>query len=270
VRVDYYVSQRATAVGVDPRFSARLRLRRGLRLLPATGLVHQPPSFVVPVPGFRPSGLATGLQRSWQSSLALEADLPLSVTGRLTAFRNAFFDLTDPLSIARSVDDEAAIDTRSLGSSYGAELLLRRPMSRRIGGFVSYTLSRNTRSFGHQRTVAAFDRTHVLNAALSYDLGRRWRAGTRLLFYSGVPAAPVGQGEFLPREPDRTRPFYRIDLRLEKRWLIAERAWIAVVMEVLSATGHREVIDVECNATRCTPVYIGPITIPNLGVEGGF
>jgi hypothetical protein len=195
----------------------------------------------------------------------------LDVSGRLTAFRSAFFDLTDPISTARDEDrDDDAIDARSLGSSLGVEVSLRRPLTRRVGGLVSYTLSRNVRSFERTRTVAAFDRTHVLNAALSYDLGRRWRAGTRLIFYTGVPATPLRDSDDYPQSAGRTRPFSRLDLRLEKRWTIAERVWLALVLELFNSFAHREVIDVECDEDGCRQRTIGPITVPSIGVEGGF
>ena len=32
-----------------------------------------------------------------------------------------------------------------------------------------------------------FDRTHVLNVAVAYDLGRNWSAGARVIFYTGLP-----------------------------------------------------------------------------------
>jgi hypothetical protein len=34
----------------------------------------------------------------------------------------------------------------------------------------------------------------VANAALAYDLGRNWRAGTRLVFYTGTPVINRTQG----------------------------------------------------------------------------
>ena len=50
-----------------------------------------------PPPAGLHDGPDGGLQRSWQSSIGVEADLPWDVTGTLTLFRNAFFDMTDAL-----------------------------------------------------------------------------------------------------------------------------------------------------------------------------
>ena len=76
------------------------------------------------------------------------------------------------------------------------ELLVRRSLAKRLTGWVSYTLSRSRRqenfitpSGGDALTTVPsdYDRTHVLNAVLAADLGRHWRAGARVVFYSGVP-----------------------------------------------------------------------------------
>src|SRR6185436_17264852 len=97
---------------------------------------------------------------------------------------NAFFDMTD---VGGTSDETGKLDDRSQGSAVGLELMLRRPMTKKLGGFVSYTLSQSLRSIGRSEFPSQFDRTHVANLALGYDLGRRWRAGTRIVFYSGVP-----------------------------------------------------------------------------------
>jgi hypothetical protein len=103
-----------------------------------------------------------------------------------------------------------------------------------------------------------------VNLALGYDLGRNWRAGTRVVFYTGMPMLPKNNGtipDLRPEHPDRTDPFFRVDLRLEKRWNLSQTTWLAFVVEMLNATLSKEQIGEE---------MIGPITIPSLGVEAGF
>lgn len=271
LRIDYYHSNGASAVGVDPRLALRYAVLPALRLVPTIGIAHQPPSFVVPVPGFAIAGLPGGLQRSVQSSFGAEFDLPLDLTGRVTVFNNALFNLSDPIAIARGGIVDEPFDARVIGSSKGLEVFVRRPIGNRIGGFLSYTLSRTTRSYRTETFAAAFDRTHVLNGAVSYDLGRRWRAGTRLVFYTGFPATGFGSEAPVRSDAGRTLPFYRLDARLEKRWRIGERGFVALVFEWLNATLRKEVVDIQCDGYRgCQPVVIGPVTIPSIGVEGGL
>ncbi len=83
-----------------------------------------------------------------------------------------------------------AIEVRTLGASYGLELYVKKKLTSRVGGFLSYTLSRSTRAVGDQSFVASFDRTHVANAALAFDVGKGVRAGARVVFYTGLPKAP--------------------------------------------------------------------------------
>jgi hypothetical protein len=158
------------------------------------------------------------------------------------------------------------LEARTSGNSYGLELFLKRKLTSNLGGFLSYTLSHATRSYGNRVYTASFDRTHVLNAALAYNLGRNWRAGTRLVFYTGLPKAPD------PTDPDSTRlpPFFRVDLRLEKRWDLGKKWWISFVAEWMNATLSKEAISTTCNLQGCQAQEIGPVTIPSLGVEGGF
>jgi hypothetical protein len=158
-----------------------------------------------------------------------------------------------------------ALETRSTGNAYGLELYLKRKLTHRLGGFLSYTLSRSTRLANGQAFVASFDRTHVLTGALAFDLGRAWRAGTRVTFYTGLPKAPD------PTDGStRLSPFFRLDLRLEKRWPLGPRAWISFVAEWMNATLSKEAVGTSCTLNGCQETLVGPITIPSLGVEGGF
>lgn len=276
LRLDYFAFGGVTALSADPRLALSVRANDDVRILSTVGVAHQPPSFVVAIPGLAVRGEHEGLQRSLQQSLGIEVDLPHDVKSGVTLFQNTFFNATDPLAVLRSAEARRfSVLDRTMGSARGVEVHFQRPITHRIGGFVSYTLSRSERVLGRERFVSAFDRTHVLQAAVSHDLGRRWRAGTRVVFYSGVPAAklaPSGvEKSFQPEDPGRTLPFFRVDLRLEKRWIIAERGWVALVFEVLNTLARREVVDVQCNALRrCEPIEIGPIIIPSIGVEGGF
>jgi hypothetical protein len=139
----------------------------------------------------------------------------------------------------------------------------------------------------------------VLHVAAAYDLGWRWRAGARGTFYTGSPstvqvgnryagAAPpqpdTGPGmdptpapmpapmiEEPPPRHRRAPPFYRLDIRFEKRWPRGtDGAWISFVFEVLNTTLNKETVSYECDETDCRAEKIGPVTIPSIGLEGAF
>lgn len=270
LRFDTYASSGALACSFEPRVSATFRVSENFSLKNALGLAAQPPSFVVPVAGFEIGGLPGGLQRSLQSSAGAEYRLPDAMKLSLTFFHNAFFNMTDVLSLARldGAEEELRLDTRTRGQAYGMELMFHRDLTRRLGGFLSYTLSRSQRYTSYGRIAAAFDRTHVLNAVLAYDLGQRWRAGGRLVFYTGNPELSFANLQTERRLP----PFHRVDLRLEKRWPIGDSgAFWALVLEVLNTTLSREVVARECGADGdCDDQAIGPITIPSIAFEGRF
>ena len=271
VRADVYTQGSTSAVGIDPRISARFKITDNFRILHAYGIAHQPPSFVIPIPGVSPATLDQGLQRSFQTSAGVEVDLPLKFTVTATVFNNVYLDMTDALGTSsgdfESLNDE--LERRSLGSGRGLELHLRRPFTERLGGYLSYTLSRSTRSIGNEEFLATFDRTHVADGAVSYDLGRRWRAGTRAIVYSGIPTLTPSTGFIVgPRRGSagRSPPFYRVDLRLEKQWIVFQKGWISLVFEVMNVTLSTETFEVDTGQNQT----IGPITIPSIGVEGGF
>ena len=273
VRMDLFNSGNRVALGVDPRISARYELGKRTSLVHGLALAHQAPSFVVPIPGLKPS-LAGGLQTAVQHSVGISFPLPADFSASATVFQNVFFNMTDYISIAQLEDtsgngNQNVTETRTTGHAFGAELMVRRSLARNLGGFLSYTLSRSVRSAGRLQGPATTDRTHVLNLAASYNLGRNWRMGGRWLLYSGIPAH-VAYLE-AAQSPPRTPPFWRLDFKLQKRWyIVPPHVWWGLVFEVLNTTLNKEVVNGSCNAYRCKFEGIGPVTIPSIGAEGAF
>jgi TonB family protein len=301
---------RTVVPAVSPRLSARITLTRGLSWLSNLGLSHQYPSLRVgeipapflTVPGF-PFGVRR-LQTAAQASSGFELGLPAQITATATGFYTRFTGLTDltascfqdeggvtvggPLQPGEQVPPYVCPNNRPVsGRAYGLELLLRTPVSERLSGWLSYTLSRSTRD-AHFATreggdtvesvPSEFDRTHVFNASLSYDLGRRWRAGGRFLFYTGTPYSALdGAWPVPPFNAYRNPAFYRVDFRLEKRWRLGQTGSIAWVLEGQNLTLRKEVtgLGTDCEGMgtpqggtlTCEQSTVGPITIPSTGVE---
>src|SRR5690606_3015133 len=97
-----------------------------LAWLSGFGLSHQLPSYRVFVPGGDASVLEQGVQHAYQATQGLEAALPSAMYWRGTVFYSRLE--------ARELDVS--------GRNYGLELFLRRDFAQRLGGFLSYTLSR--------------------------------------------------------------------------------------------------------------------------------
>jgi len=86
---------------------------------------------------------------------------------------------------------------------------------------------------------------------------------------SGLGIGGLGDGQ-VALTGERLPPFFRADLRLEKRWKLIDGAWLAAVGEVINATLSREDMPTNCRARGCEIRNIGPVTLPSLGIEGGF
>ncbi|MDB4944919.1 MAG: tonB family protein [Labilithrix sp.] len=288
VRLDVYGSDHARAVGIDPRLTARFFVNDKVRIVHAYGLVTQPPSTPIALPAATIARLEGGLQRAAQTSAGVEVDLPSDVSASVTAFHQAFYDLNDALGTSQveivDIEKSDALVGKTRGSAYGLEVGVRRKLSRRVGGFLSYTLSRSERHDGGRTYLSSYDRPHVLNLALSVDLGRHWRAGGRFVFYTGgpqYPEAPDYAGQRVGVPPSRAPDFVRLDARLEKRWSVGARGYVSFVVEALNATLSTETTGYRCQrqlpdpgsgrpAPQCYARTFGPVSIPSIGLEGGF
>ncbi len=105
VRLDVYASRGAALLAIDPRISASFAVHKRVTLEHTFGIARQPPSFVVPIPGFQLSDLEDGLQRSLQSSAGVIVRPGRSWQLNATAFHNVFLNLTDSLGSELARDD---------------------------------------------------------------------------------------------------------------------------------------------------------------------
>jgi TonB family protein len=269
LRADVYSSGGVLALGIDPRVSANFQISPALRLEHSLGILHQRPNFAAQVPGAQVADLTRGLQWALLASSGVRYRLPEDISASATVFRSGYFNALDPIGAGRDFTvDRTAIDRRSTISAVGLELMLTRPLSLRLGGFLSYTLSRSTVSLDRIRSPSGFDRTHVLQAGLSYEVASRVRLGARGVFYTGIPELNLeGSPHF--ESARRGKPFFRLDLRAEKRFLIGRRGYLDVVAEVLNATSTREVVRLDCGEV-CRERTAGPVILPSVGIEAGF
>jgi TonB family protein len=261
VRGDFYEDNTAHKSDVDPRLTLRYKLAdRDLPdLVPGSddsatwlkaslGIYHQPPRFVLPLPGLDQMPLKYGLLRSYQSSLGAEVPMrekfELSVEGFFNYMDPTIFDLsTNSASVVTSanqtlvptsivmptMDGQELINrltTPEIGRAYGLEFLLRRKSTTGVFGWVSYTLSRSERYHPAVGSTPGFwapydyDRTHLVNVVAGLPLRRNWDIGVRLTYQSGKPTtttagynAAYGDGYF--------RFDFRVDKRaVYRRWLL--------------------------------------------------
>ncbi|HVR62568.1 MAG TPA: TonB family protein, partial [Polyangia bacterium] len=170
VRGDVFQDDTATKSSVDPRLTVRYRLfdrdlpdvapgsdDSAVWLKGSAGIYHQPPRFVLPVPGLDLMPLKYGLLRSYQTSLGTEiplaAKFQLSVEGFFNDMDPTIFDLSVnnatvvktannglvPINIFNPpMDGQEIVDrltTPQLGRAYGIEFLLRRQSKTGVFGW---------------------------------------------------------------------------------------------------------------------------------------
>ncbi|MBS0658945.1 MAG: TonB family protein [Verrucomicrobia bacterium] len=300
-RADLYGQGGTWIVALEPRLATRVRVARKVTWISTFGVAHQSPTFVVPVPGFDIATLRDGLQKAYQFAEGIEVELPEKVTVTTTAFYTGFLNLNDISSVCISLDDlnkDCRLDERVRGRAYGLELMLKRDLTQRLGGWLAYTLSRSERSVRGESFPSDFDRTHVLSAVLGVDLGRHWRFGGRFSYTSGRPVTlslrglgdqtgtnVTTPGELSGLDPStllngrlrrRLPAFMRLDVRLEKRWVYSDTKSLAFVVEWFNAFLAKEPVDYnKCRLDaslepKCELEEVGPVTIPSLGLEGTF
>ena len=118
VRADVYADATATKPAVDPRLTVRYRLfernlpdgepggdARAVWLKASAGIYHQPPRFVLPLPGLDLMPLKYGLLRSYQTSLG--AEIPLREKTSLSV--EGFFNYMDPTIFDLSVNQASVV-----------------------------------------------------------------------------------------------------------------------------------------------------------------
>ena len=288
VRADVSSDGTTTLGDVDPRLTVRYKLHErdlpdvapgsddsAVWLKGSTGIYHQPPRFVLPLPGLDMMPLKYGLLRSIQNSLGVEVPLQqrfqLSVEGFFNYMDPTIFDLQVnnasvvtganntlvPTSVVMpQMDLQQFIDRLTMpqvGRAYGAEVLLRRQSKTGVFGWVSYTLSRSERYRGTDWVRYDFDRTHLVNVVAGLPLRRNWDIGVRMQYQSGKPTtittgynAATGDG------------YLRFDLRVDKR-----AVWNKWLLDF-----YVDVTNVALLPEEVTPGTVIRYVLPTVGLRG--
>ncbi len=266
---------------LDPRVGARFALGDRTTLDLGLGRYSQPaitqvgltgdlvndlvdqvaPTAVLPpalVSSFEPrvpaNARAVGLRviTATQASASVEVELTRQLDVRVGAFVRDFYD---PRGANIPVPGGSTIigGAPATGLDYGGELLLRRRITRRLYGWVAYTIMRSVREGLDGPLPGDFDQRHNLVALASYRLPRGWRIGGRFRVTSGNPYPPVvgvaenQLGPSVASDPiygvdnsERFPPFHQLDLRIDKVWL-RPQSKITAYLDVLNVYNRQNV-----------------------------
>ncbi len=161
------------------------------------------------------------------------------------------------------------------GRGYGLEVLLRRPDSERLHGWLAYTLSHSQRQVDGVWGDSDWDQRHIMNLLASYRLGRGYSIGGRVHYNSGRPFPVAIQGNAAQIEYRRLPAFYQLDVRADKR-MVFDRFTLTAYVEIGNTTLTREVTSLSTTFHQDgTPVLDGSvqqlgyrILLPSLGLRG--
>ncbi len=224
LRLDnYHLSGGVNHAALEPRLTARYRLRDDLTLKGGAGLFHQAPTTIISIPVVDIAGLTRGLQEGLQFSAGAEWKAPYDFEVGLDAYVNPMLRTVELTPFADETLTNGGVDgvrgqatqvqeppaqqsLASHGLAYGMELLVRRPLGGNWFGWLSYSLSRSTRytrfvRYGdgggnagtdQKNLPFVFDQTHILNLVVSYKFSNNVTLGGVLHFNTGRPEAGLG------------------------------------------------------------------------------
>lgn len=283
LRMDANVIEGQDVITIDPRLVAKYQYQKGHTVKAYVGEFSQPPQpeavdsrFGNPRVG---SEHAThfGLGYEWRPNRLW------SVDGEIYFVRRRDLVIFVDDLIQNEDGSFSAVNFINGGrrQTYGAEIMIKREISERAFGWVSYTFSvARQRNRDYQRwTPSAFDQPHVLNAVGSYKLGRGYEVGVRFQLASGRPDTPVigstynadtGEYEAVrgPLRSVRVPTFRQIDVRFEKQWLY-ERWSLGLYLDIINVANFEnvEAIEYDYRFRESAPVTSFPI-LPTLGIRG--
>lgn len=283
LRVDGYVLDGQDRASIDPRLVARYQATPTVTAKAYVGEFSQPPQpeavdrrFGNPDVGIE-HATHLGVGYEWKPDRLWTIDSELFYVRRR--------DLVVFTTELQPGDDGTFSSTNFLNEgarrSYGLELLVKREISERAFGWLSYTFSR-ARQRNHPGTrwiPTGFEQPHVLNAVASYRPGKGWELGARLQLASGRPDTPVlgatydadtGTYDAVrgPARSTRTPTFTQLDVRAEKMWLFD--TWsLGAYLDIINVTNAEnvEAIEYDYRYRESAPVTSFPI-LPTLGVRG--
>ena len=267
LRLDSYTISSVSRVDLGPRLSARVLLGDKTWLILSGGRFSQAPSLALQVPGAENFGLSRyGLQTSWQGSLGVLAQPASSLNLEATGYVQRFVltDLRDPTLTSHDPLAEDFLVRRD-GRSYGLEVMIRRPESERLYGWLAYSLSKSERVVGRGVIGPSdWDQRHILNLVAGYRIGN-YTLGGRVHVNTGRPVLlQSSQSADFVRLPT----FYQVDLRAERKYLF-DTVTLHVYAEIVNASLMRTTISVEQNpVTYEVSENSYRIVLPSIGIRG--
>ncbi|MBC8073043.1 MAG: TonB-dependent receptor [Deltaproteobacteria bacterium] len=280
-RLSFYAVQFRRAT-VDPRLRLVARVADHTSIRGGVGIYSQTPD--IPEWNRRFGNPRLSPEHAVHTSLALRHEFPRQWSAEIAGFYKYSWDLAAPsTAVTRRIDGTLGPENFSstgLGRIVGAEIFVRKELTRNLFGWLSYTVSRSQRRPDPQQDWFVFDldQTHILTLIAVYRLPRRWQVGGRFRLVSGNPHTPTmaaaydaGGGDYIaidtPANSARLPAFHQLDLRVDKRfvWRKVELNVYADVQNVYNRQSVEFLQDAYDYSTS-QPIASLPI-LPSLGLR---
>ena len=300
-RGDLWTAGSNSELAFSPSGTVRYRFGPALEVHGALGLAHQAHGSPLPLPALGDLAFDAGLESALQAELGLTLQLPFSLELEAAYFRHLYRDVvylelildcegnTDPQLAqgvgfgprSESICREVGLPTGD-GLTHGFELYLKRDLTERVSGLVSYTLSfADAVAADGTPFVPQADVRHLLNAVLRFDLGAGFALGMRMHFRTGKMAVNTLFNSTTRRFEHihaRLPSFFRADARASYTWGVSfGKLEVSVGVQNLTASAEATnrdcVVDVTGDLSGpevpiiCQVDYQPAILLPNLGIR---
>jgi len=283
VRLTAY--SRLETATVDPRLRFVYNILDDTTLKGGVGLYSQAPSPQETDDTFGNPELSP--ERSLHTSLGIAQGFAHDITFEVTGFYKNLWSLAAPSTRTTTRDDGTLapeiLASTGIGRIYGAEILLRKNLTKNFYAWLSYTISRSeTKNTPSDPFIKfTFDQTHILTLIGSYKLPKNWQVGARFRLVSGNPTTPIESGVLDaasgsyrciqgPINSQRLPLFHQLDLRVDKGWIL-KRIKIGAYLDVQNAYNRQnsEFRNYSYDCQEFVPITGLPI-VPSVGTKIEF
>jgi len=271
-----YTDQTRADRSLNPRLGVRFDLTDRVTLKGGVGLNHGPAQMGEPTSEFGNPDIRA--RKSLQTSLGAEVKLTPEISGSLEGYYNRLSQLPES-----TASGPPFLNNDGIGRTYGLELLVRHSLSKRLFGWVAYTLSRSERLNhpGDAWRLFTQDQTHILTAIASYKLPRNWQIGARFRYATGNNFTPVIDSRrndnldvFAPIfgaiNSERLPSFNQLDIRIDKIWVYD--LWnLDFFLDIQNVYNRQSVEGVTYSYNyRQRQYFKGLPILPIIGLKGSF
>jgi len=211
----------------------------------------------------------------------------VTVEGFYKGYSNYPFNRREKISLANfgadfGVVGNVPIDFSGKGRAYGMELFFKRTNTKKLSGWVSYSLSKSEfLNEDRQYVVSSWDARHILNGVVAYRINKNWSASLNAKFQSALPYTPfdiesssfvpvwdvnrIGIRDFTKLNTMRGKSTTLIDLRIQRSltWKTLDMTFYLDFENILVDADSQQVLVLDQDSDNM-PVVLNPLDIPSL------